>query len=217
MSPSSRARTLVRAALLSSLVLVPPLLVGCNKADEGALRTGEVDKDEVSETGDNPSGTLRMKNFGGAWIDFDLRRNVTLDRGAPAELVFWGHNDPIPEAVDDETDITLILQLERSVLGAGPMTLTLDGSVTVPPRHASNTTFVPGPTHTAGVRTAFASISLNCIPPEDAVTQEIRGTLVLTANDDTHLRGHLDLTTRGSTAGCPGGDTESHLDFEVRR
>jgi len=196
------------------LALVPSLLLaGCAPKDSDA---GQQDADD-NEVILSPSGPLRMKNHAGAWVDFELDRKVTLDEDTPARLSFWGHSDPIPSAVDDEADLTLSLHVAPAVLGTGPVTLTLDGSVTVPPSRTEPITFTPGPHHSAELLAAYASLSLNCAAPEDAVLQTVSGTLVLTENSATHLRGRLDLTTQGSTAGCPGGDTEAHLDFDVRR
>ncbi|MFP2933531.1 hypothetical protein ACLESO_51985 [Pyxidicoccus sp. 3LG] len=172
-------------------------------------------KDEDDE--ESTTDPIRVK-YGETWRDFDKERTASLTGVTPRTLRLCGVNDPIPEAIDDETSVCLLINLDESLLGTGPGTLTLEGTSTVTVEDSTEPSFAAGPGHSQGVGAVWASTGCFGPPSTESSVQQVNGRLVLEENSATQLKGRLELQVTGKLAGrCPGTDAEADVEFDVAR
>lgn len=169
------------------------------------------------EPDDEVQGSLRAR-FGESWKEFDEGRSYTFIADGPPTLYLCGDNDPLPNAIDDETGLCITLVLDASVSGSGPATFTIDGAGTVPyPDTYGNRTFAAGPAHSAGVTGVWATTSCFAAPSEEDAVQQLSGRLELEENSATKYRGRLVLNVTGPLGTrCPGDAAEADLEFEIQ-
>ncbi len=163
-------------------------------------------------------GTMRVK-YGETWKEFDDVRDYTFHPEPAPKLILCGTNDPLPNAIDDETGLCVDVTFDPAIPGSGPATFTIDGTATVPsPDSGPNRTFEAGPAHTAGLAGVWASTSCYSSPSEEDVVQQVSGELELEENSATRLKGRLVLDVTGTTGlTCPGSAAEVDLHFDIAR
>jgi len=201
-TPSLRRQSFLPLALLLSLT-------AC-----GDDPTSEKSSEPFEDSGE----TLRVA-YDGGWMSFDEHRTAGFLSDAPRALRLCGLNDPSRGVADDETTACATLWFDRTVLGTGPVTLTVAGSAVAATTDSFNDiTFTPRGGHSPELLAVFVTTGCYGSVPDQALTQEVDGRLVLDENSDTRVRGRLVMRSEGKTAGrCPGDGAEVALSFDVTR
>ncbi|MBN8465053.1 hypothetical protein JYJ95_00905 [Corallococcus exiguus] len=127
---------------------------------------------------------------------------------------------PGEEHREDWRQLCVYLDFESFAKGSGPAEYAIAGTAQVPDqRYAGskdNVHFEPGLGHSPGLKEAWTrSFCLDGNDDETAI-QQVSGRFVLEENSEDRLRGQLELTVQGPTAGtCPGDAAEVDLDFDL--
>ncbi|SDE53922.1 hypothetical protein SAMN04488504_108117 [Myxococcus virescens] len=135
-------------------------------------------------------------------------------------LRFCGHAVGTPENIPGTSDsLCYTVHLEKTVLGTGPTTLSIDGHIEVSVAGNDNQpppTFVPRGSHSASVRRAWVKSSCDGEHYFDnPVRQEVTGTLELSVNTAKRVSGRFKIETSGRAAGpCPTNRTRADLTFD---
>ena len=147
--------------------------------------------------------------YGDEWKPFNEYDAMTLPEEGDAEapIIFCGLNQPSRGPLTGDEAFCIRVDLSPSILGSGPATFTLDGSAkVVDDGVTSSTTFDAGPRHTAGVDRVWGYLTCDAAPVPQTVTQQISGTLELTANERGALLVRMKLDVSGPLGGPCGGD-----------
>ncbi|NOK17648.1 hypothetical protein [Corallococcus carmarthensis] len=127
----------------------------------------------------------------------------------------------LEERREDARGLCVYVDFESFAKGSGPAEYAIEGTTEVPDQRYAGSRykvqFEPGPGHSPGLKAAWTQSF--CPDGDDTVTalQQVSGRFVLEENSEDRLRGQLELTVQGPTAGtCPGDAAEVSLDFDFQ-
>ncbi|RKH51373.1 hypothetical protein D7X55_04100 [Corallococcus sp. AB049A] len=174
------------------------------------------------------TGHMRVRH-GEVWEEFptsafsQVQPQEARDSGFNLGPVFsFCNSDDLSEKRQENSrGLCVYVDVELFAKGSGPAEYAIDGAAHVPGLRYRGTHdgvyFEPGPGHSPGLKAAWTQSFCAAGDDEKTAIQQVSGRFVLEENSEDRLRGHLELTVQGPTAGtCPGEAAEVALDFDFR-
>ena len=163
------------------------------------------------------SETIRLRKQGDDLL-FTTPSVSLFGSAATHHLRVCGLNDPLPRAVDDETSLCALVDVDAAALAArgSKVVLKLEGSAVVPagvPGQAAS--FEPGAGHAPEVLSAWVTTGCFGPPSTQTAVQQVRGELRLEQHDADRWRGRLELHMEGEPGGSECSVGAEGADFEV--
>ncbi|WP_375754660.1 hypothetical protein [Corallococcus exercitus] len=174
------------------------------------------------------TGHMRVRH-GDVWEEFPTSASSLVRPHAGRDSEFdlgpvfsFCHSDNLSaERREDSRGLCVYVDFELFAKGSGPAEYAIDGAAHVPGQRYQGTDddvhFEPGPGHSPELKAAWTQSFCSDGDDEKTAIQQVSGRFVLEENSEDRLRGHLELTVQGPTAGtCPGDAAEVTLDFDLQ-